>query len=327
MKAFLLSAGLGTRLRPHTEKVAKPALPFLQVPMLGYSAELLLRMGATELVFNLHHQPNSVQSAVEGGPLKKFLAGYSLEENLLGSGGGLLQAADQLGDGPWIMANADEVFIPENPEVLNEVLTAHRKAGSFATLVVQSHPLAGTTYGAVWVSEEGKVLGFGRQKIAGSNPWHYLGYLVVESEIQRFLPSPPRESNILYDGLARAIDAGRPVRIYRAPGFWQETGNIESYIDATATALEILPRSDYLHSLRQRWGLEPSPLEHSPSGATILWGEGSTLESKSLIKNFLVLGKNVQIGPQVALNQVVVADHLKVTGPAQLQATLLLEGS
>ncbi len=323
MKAFLLSAGLGTRLRPFTEKAAKPALPFLQVPMLGYSAELLLRMGADQLVINLHHQPDSVKRVVDEGPLKEFLGGYSLEESLLGSGGGLLQAADQLGEGPWVMANADEVFIPENPEVLKEVLESHKQSGNFATLVVQSHPLAGSVFGAVWVDNQGQVVGFGRKKIPETSPWHYLGYLIVDPEIRNYLPPLPLESNILYDGLSKAIAAGRPVRIYRASGFWQETGELTAYLEATSAALELLPRSEYLHSLRKRWGLEAAPLEHSPSGATILWGEDAKLESKGLVKNFLVLGKKARVEAQVALSNVVVADHQTVTGPAQFQNTLI----
>lgn len=322
MKAFLLSAGLGTRLQPFTNILAKPAIPFLQIPMLAYSAELLQQMGADRLIVNRHHLPATISKAVSQGPLKSVIT-YSDEPELLGSGGGLLQASKFFGDQrPWVMANADEIFVPERSTVLADVLHQHRQSGSFATLLVQSHPLAGTIFGAVWVSEDGQVRGFGRQALAGCTPWHYLGYLVVEPEIQNFLPPLPAESNILYQGLAAAIGAGYPVRIYRSPGFWHETGNLDSYLEATEQALELLPHSEYLQALRGKWNLEPCPLEHSPSGATILWGPDASLASKGLVQNFAVLGRSSQVS--TAVSRVVIGDDVSLSEPGTLQNTLIL---
>lgn len=205
-------------------------------------------------------------------------------------------------------------------------MEAHISSGSFATLLVQQHPEAGGTFGAVWVGEEGLVAGFGRDKksFPGSRPWHYLGYLIVSPEIKKYLPALPQESNILYDGLTQAIAADREVRIYSAPGFWGETGNMESYLDTTEKVLEILPKSEYLQELRKEWNREPCPLEYLPTGAHILHGENSPVGAKGLIKNFLVVGDHVSIGPNVSMDRVVLQGPKRLEGPLHLQNTLVI---
>jgi NDP-sugar pyrophosphorylase family protein len=327
MKALLLSAGRGERLRPYSKKVAKPALPFLQLPMLAYSAELFLRAGVDGFIFNLFHRPESVKSVVSSSPLREIVAGYSEEATLLGSGGGLLQASPHFGDQPyWLMGNADEIFLPESPTVLKSLMEAHETSGSFATLLVQKHPEAGSTFGGVWVNEQGLVAGFGRDKKAypKTSPWHYLGFMAVSPDVTKYLPPLPQESNILYDGLTRALATGREVRIYHAPGIWGETGNITSYLETTERVLELLPTSQYLQELRARWGLQSCPLEHLPTGAKILGGKNSTVSAKGLVKNFLVLGDDVTVGPQVSLNRVVIQGPQQLEGPLSLQNTLVV---
>ena len=57
MKAMLLSAGYGNRFKPHTNKVAKPAIPFLNIPMLGYPIYYLEQIGIEKLAINTHYLP------------------------------------------------------------------------------------------------------------------------------------------------------------------------------------------------------------------------------------------------------------------------------
>ena len=67
MKAMILAAGFGTRLFPLTIDRTKPAIPFLGKPLVGYVAEYVARFGITEVVVNLHHQPQSVIDALGDG--------------------------------------------------------------------------------------------------------------------------------------------------------------------------------------------------------------------------------------------------------------------
>ena len=64
MKGFILAAGFGTRLWPLTEDRTKPAIPFLNRPLIAYSVDYLTSFGITDIIVNLHHQPESIKQAL-----------------------------------------------------------------------------------------------------------------------------------------------------------------------------------------------------------------------------------------------------------------------
>ncbi|HPI41645.1 MAG TPA: sugar phosphate nucleotidyltransferase, partial [Pseudobdellovibrionaceae bacterium] len=66
MKIMMLTAGEGTRLRPYTHKLPKPALPFLGVPLLTYPLTLVKDLGITDIVFNTYHLPELLKKTVRG---------------------------------------------------------------------------------------------------------------------------------------------------------------------------------------------------------------------------------------------------------------------
>ena len=81
MKAVILAAGLGTRMRPLTDKTAKPALPVLNEALIVRTLRELKRAGVTEVMINLHHRPDTIRAAIPQGewkvvgvPLKCFVA-------------------------------------------------------------------------------------------------------------------------------------------------------------------------------------------------------------------------------------------------------------
>src|SRR5215203_5217076 len=89
MKAMILAAGFGTRLWPLTEDRTKPAVPYLNKPLVAYSVEYLGRYGIRDLIVNLHHRPESVASALGDGAAFDAEITYSHEEEILGTGGAL----------------------------------------------------------------------------------------------------------------------------------------------------------------------------------------------------------------------------------------------
>src|SRR5712692_5806080 len=89
MKAMILAAGLGTRMRPLSGLRAKPALPVLNRPLLHYTLEALRKIGIREVVINTHHRPASIRRAVGDGRGLGVRVRYSHERRLLGSIGGV----------------------------------------------------------------------------------------------------------------------------------------------------------------------------------------------------------------------------------------------
>src|SRR5215210_1662770 len=127
MKAMLLAAGLGTRLMPLTSDLPKPMMPVLDRPALAHIVEGLERQGYGELVVNLHHHPDAVRDYF-GERLS-----YRVEERLLGTAGGVRNAASFFGDESIVVVSGDSL----NELAVGELVAAHRESGAVATIVVQ----------------------------------------------------------------------------------------------------------------------------------------------------------------------------------------------
>ena len=108
MRALLLAAGLGTRLRPLTDTVPKCLVPIRGRPLLAYWLDLLGRAGLERLVINLHHLPEQVSRFLEGSPWRDRIDPVA-EPRLLGTGGSVLAHRALLGDGPFMVVHADNL--------------------------------------------------------------------------------------------------------------------------------------------------------------------------------------------------------------------------
>jgi hypothetical protein len=97
---MILAAGFGTRLWPLTIGRTKPALPFLNRPLIGYGIEYLRNHGFTELIINLHHEPESVREQIGDGASYGVRIEYSIEEpEILGTSGALDAVRERLSGG------------------------------------------------------------------------------------------------------------------------------------------------------------------------------------------------------------------------------------
>ena len=152
MRAMVLAAGEGLRLLPLTLHQAKPAIPVLGRPI---SIQILHRLGmfgVEEAVLNLHHQAESIKSAL-GGRVVPGLPNvrYSHEEALLGTAGGIRRAAPLLRDGePVVVCNSDCLSDID----VGAALDAHRRSGCCATLVLAP---ARAGYSSVQTDARGRV--------------------------------------------------------------------------------------------------------------------------------------------------------------------------
>ncbi len=124
MKAMILAAGFGTRLWPLTVGRTKPALPFLNRPLIAYTIEYLKRHGVGDLIVNLHHEPDSVRAQIGDGSDYEVRIDYSIEEpEILGTSGALDRVRDQLDK---------ETFVVINGKIITDIdlgaaIAAHRE--------------------------------------------------------------------------------------------------------------------------------------------------------------------------------------------------------
>src|SRR3954471_13625197 len=155
MRAMILAAGYGTRLWPLTIDRAKPAIPFMNRPLVGYVAEYLAGYGFDDVVVNLHHRPVSVREALGDGSKFGVRLHYVEEPEILGTGGAIDNARALLEGDAFVVVNGKLATDID----LSAALETHRRERALATLVLQPNP-ARERYSVVH-TRGGLVQGFG----------------------------------------------------------------------------------------------------------------------------------------------------------------------
>lgn len=137
---MILAAGLGTRMRPLTERLPKALVPIAGRPLIEYALLLVKSHGINEVVVNLHHLGAQVREALGDGSAYGVRIRYSAEDQLLDTGGGIKQAQPLLDGAPFLALNADTILDFD----LTGFVAAHRRAaaqaGVIATLLLRPNP-------------------------------------------------------------------------------------------------------------------------------------------------------------------------------------------
>ena len=233
---MVLCAGLGTRLRPLTNRVAKPAVPVCGVPLVRYALALLAGAGVRRAVVNVHHLPDGMaRAAAEAAGALGLSLAVSREPVIAGTGGALREARGALAGAEHVLlVNGDVLFDVD----LAAALAEHRASGALATMVLLPMP-AGARYASVDTDATGAV-----RRIAGAfgpggeglSPWHFSGVHVLSRALLDRVPEAPFECDInrhVYPPLmASGAIRGRVVE-----GYWNDLGTPERYLGATADVL------------------------------------------------------------------------------------------
>jgi mannose-1-phosphate guanylyltransferase len=236
MRAMILAAGLGTRLRPFSELRAKPALPVRGIPVIGYLLELLASHGIQEVIVNLHHLPDTIRRAVAEFTPRGMQIEFSEEEAPLGTGGGIRRAAGFLRESEPSLVLAGDMLLDLD---LGALVARHRDRQDLTTLVLRRDSRAGR-FGTIGIDEEQRVRRIAESFDLGgeSDSGVFVGVRVLASRI--FDSLPERDSfEDLRDWLAPALAAGED-RI-RGDVFasqtcvWEPVGTPAEYLDANLT--------------------------------------------------------------------------------------------
>jgi NDP-sugar pyrophosphorylase family protein len=230
MKAMVLAAGLGTRMRPLSSLVAKPVLPVLNRPLLAFTLDALRRAGVDEAIVNTHHLPATVRSALGDGRDFGVRLGYSHERTILGTGGGPRRVLDRLGRGPVLIVNGDMLFDFD----LRALVREHRRSGAAVTLGVRPMPRGGR-YAPVVVGRGGEVTWLRGASAAPPRSGRrtlFTGLHVVDPAL--FARLPPGPSDSVADLYSRLIAEGRGdvVKAFALEGAWYDLGSPRLYLRA-----------------------------------------------------------------------------------------------
>ena len=203
MNALVLTAGLGTRLRPLTYVRAKAAVPVNGEPLASRVVGWLVAQGHTNLVLNLHHHPHTITRCLGDGRQLGARVRYSWEQPVLGSAGGPRRALPLLTDsssGPFLLVNGDTLTDVD----LASMRAAHDRAGALVTMALIPNPRP-DKYGGVQVSGDGWVTGFTRPGTPGES-FHFIGVQIAEPAAFADVPDgvPCESVNALYPQLMAA---------------------------------------------------------------------------------------------------------------------------
>jgi mannose-1-phosphate guanylyltransferase len=303
MRAMVLAAGLGTRLRPLTYEITKPMVPVLDRPVMAHILDLLDRHGFDETIANLHYFPDSIREH-----FGERLA-YRYEPELLGTAGGVRACADFFGDDSFLVISGDALTDID----LTALAARHREAGGIATLAVKKVPDT-REFGVVLHDREGRITGF-QEKPRPDEALSDLGncgIYVFRPEIFDYFPERPFV-DWAQDVFPALLAHDVPFYIHEINEYWNDVGSLGELRQGTFDAL------------RGELRLEIEGEVLAP-GVTVAGGRG--LPADAEVEGPVWIGRDVEIGAGVRLiGPVVFGDGATIGDRAQLRETIVFPGT
>jgi mannose-1-phosphate guanylyltransferase/mannose-1-phosphate guanylyltransferase/phosphomannomutase len=317
MRAMVLAAGLGTRLRPITYAMPKPMVPVVNRPVMEHSLRLLARHGLDRAIANLHWFPETIEERFGDGSDLGVELSYRREERLLGTAGGVRNVADFLGDSFVVIAGDALTDID-----LTSMMEFHASHDGVATVATKR--VADTSeFGVVIAGADGRIQGFQEKP----DPAEALSDLantciyMFRPDVFEFFPEPgssaaagpddpPEFADWAMDVFPALLEADIPFYSHEIDAYWNDIGNLDELrqgnLDALSGAVEVDPGAPEV---------EPGVRSASPLG-------GATVSSPALIGDGVEVGADVRIeGPAI------VGDGCRLGDGALVRESILLAGA
>lgn len=318
MNAMVLCAGLGTRLRPLTETIPKPALPLFGQPLFRTTLAVLKRAGVHAVGINTHHLPQTMKRVAEAETARAAVALTVAHEPVIqGTGGGIRGLKALLEQGEiFVVVNGDVLF----PLDLAAAVEAHRQSGAAASMVLLPMP-ANESFAAVECDANGDVRRIAGHGPGGSGltPWHFTGVHVMTPRVFDFMSASGPE-DINREVYPRLLSAGLRVHGVRVESYWSDLGTPARYLD---TAEDILSGRAQLQTL----GAE-SPLADARELAPQVWIRGaSRIDLSAKLRGPLFIDEGADVGAGTVLGPGVYVGRSAVLEPgSEVVHSAVLEG-
>lgn len=292
MKAMILAAGKGTRVRPITYTIPKPLIPILQKPVMEFLLELLRQHGFDQIMVNVSHLAHEIESYFRDGQRFGVDIAYSFEGRIvdgelvgeaLGSAGGIrrIQDFNKFFDDTFVVLCGDALIDLD----LTEAVKQHKEKGAIATIVTKEVPEDKvSSYGVVVTDEENRITAFQEKPSmdeALSNQIN-TGIYILEPEVIDYIP-PNQVYDLGSDLFPKLVETGAPFYSVPMDFQWVDIGKVP----------------DYWHAIRG-----------------VLLGE---------IKNVGIPGTEVAPGIHTGLNVAVNWDKVDITGPVYIGGMTRIE--
>jgi mannose-1-phosphate guanylyltransferase len=303
MKAMVLAAGLGTRLRPLTYEIPKPMVPVLDRPVMAHIVGLCVRHGFDELIANLHYFPDAIRDYF-GDRLE-----YRYEEELLGTAGGVRNVRDFFGDDPVVVVSGDVLTDVD----LNQFVRRHRDTGGIATLAVKRVDDT-REYGVVLHDAEGRVQGF-QEKPDPDEALSDLGNCGIYCFSPEVFDYFPDQDFVDWaqDVFPALLENDVPFYIHEIDAYWNDVGSLDELRAGTFDALEGKLRVE---------------VTGDEVADGVRAGRGTHLPEDCEVRGPVWIGEDCHIGDQVRLiGPVVIGCGSRVGARAALRDSIVFPGT
>ena len=314
---MVLAAGLGTRLRPITYEMPKPMVPVLNRPVMEHIVRLLARHGFSETIANLHWFPDLLEAHFGDGGKFGVELSYSREEQLLGTSGGVRNAADFLGDSFLVISG--DALTDIDLTAMREFHESHDGIATLATKRVEDT----SQFGVAITGADGRIQGF-QEKPDPAEALSDLancGIYMFRSEIFDFFPEPgtskaagsddpPGFADWAMDVFPRLLEGDVPFYSHEIDAYWNDIGNLEelrsSTLDALEGTVEVERQGELVDGVRT----------------------GSPVGDEGELKGPVLLGADCEVGDDVRIDgPSVIGDGARVGAGSRLREVIALPGA
>jgi mannose-1-phosphate guanylyltransferase len=247
MKAMILAAGKGTRVRPITHTTPKPMIPIMQKPVMEFLLELLRQHGFNQIMVNVSHLSEEIENYFRDGQRFGVQIAYSFEGRIedgkligdaLGSAGGLKRIQDfqPFFDDTFVVLCGDALIDLD----LGEAVRRHKEKGAMASLITKRVPPEQvSSYGVVVSDPDGRVLSFQEKPSVedAASDMINTGIYIFEPEVFDFIPSG-EPFDIGSELFPKLVEAGAPFFALPMEFEWVDIGKVPDYWQAIRSVLQ-----------------------------------------------------------------------------------------
>lgn len=311
IKAMVLAAGAGTRLRPLTYETPKPMVPVVNRPVVHHVLNNLLRHGVKDVMVNLYAHADQVRGYCGDGSRWSMNIRYSHESKLMGTAGAIKKVESFFKDGPFFVMSGDGLSDID----LTDMLRFHERSGSIATMAVHAVE-SRFDYGVTLAGKGGRIKGFLEKPSWGdvfSNTVN-TGIYLFEPEILKMIPKnePYDFGHQLWPKL---LKLKKPIFAYKFDSYWCDVGNLPEYRRAQHDVLEgkaqiSIPGREVRKGVWIDEGSFVDPKAKLEAPCVI--GKGCRIEAGAVVGPSTVIGDRARIAPRAVLKNCILWTNVTV---------------
>jgi len=296
MKAMILAAGEGTRLKPLTEICPKALVPVANKPVLERLITFLISHGVEEIIINAHHHYQKMVDYLKGDNEFGARVEVKVEKKILGTGGGIKNTQDFWDQAPFIVINGDILTDID----LKKAYDYHLKRENLLTLVLHDFP----AHNKIMVDDDMNILAIER----GTNVSGALAFTGIQVMSPAVLELMPENQNYsIIRCYKKIIDQAMPIRGYRVTGHsWIDIGTIRDYLRANRHLV-----SDHKVAVDSECYIDPDATlaEWAVLGKRCAVEKGALVE-RSVLWSDVIVGEGVRVIDSVVASGITVETDL-----------------